>query len=158
MKLNVRLSSTLLASALVLSFTPCPAAAGLDKDKNPPDEHAISQLEQRAQQANPRDRCFLYAELVSAMTDMAGKQILDGETDRASATLKKIEHYAELIHLGLANDTKRLKNAQMLMHRTTYRLREYMHQASGEDQATLQATLKQLNQVQDELLTQVFSH
>jgi hypothetical protein len=58
--------------------------------------------------------------------------------------------------VGLGGDPKRIKNAQMLMHRTAYRLSEYIHQASTEDQATLQATLKQLNQVQDELLTQVF--
>ncbi|WP_263365676.1 hypothetical protein [Edaphobacter bradus] len=131
-------------------------AAGLDK--NLPAEQAILQLEQRAQQANPRDQCFLYTELVSAMTDVAGKQILDGDIDHASATLKKIEHYAQLIHLGLGNDTKKLKNAQMLMHRTTYRLNEFLHEASNEDQATLQATLKELNQVQDELLMQVFKH
>ena len=92
------------------------------------------------------------------MTEIAGKQMLNGEVDQASATLKKVEHYAELIHLGLARDTKRLKSAEMLMHHTTYKLSEYLHQASGEDQATLQATLKQLDHVQNELLTQVFNH
>lgn len=140
---------------LLLSSIPL-SAAGLDR--NIADEQAILQLEQRAEQANPRDRCFLYTELVSAMTDMAGKQMLDGDTDHATATLKKVEHYAQLIHLDLADNTKRLKNAQMLMHKTTYKLNEYMHAASSEDQATLQAALKQLNQIQDELLTQVFNH
>jgi hypothetical protein len=46
----------------------------------------------------------------------------------------------------------------MLMHRTTYRLNEYLHRASTEDQATLQATLKRLDQVQNDILTQVFNH
>ncbi|WP_260705807.1 hypothetical protein [Edaphobacter flagellatus] len=116
------------------------------------------QLEQRAEQANPREQCFLYTELVSAMTEIAGKQILDGDTDRASVTLKKVAKYAEMIHMNLARDTKRLKNAEMLMHHTTYRLNEYLHRASSEDRPTLQAALKQLNQVQNELLTQVFNH
>jgi hypothetical protein len=92
------------------------------------------------------------------MTEIAGRQMLNGDVDQASATLKKVEHYAELIHLGLARDTKRLKSAEMLMHHTTYKLSGYLHQASGEDQATLQATLKQLDHVQNELLTQVFNH
>ena len=92
------------------------------------------------------------------MTEIAGKQMVDGDTDQASATLKKIEYYAQLIHLGLARDTKRLKNAEMLMHHTTRRLGEYLRRASGEDKPTLQATLKQLNVVQDEILTQVFNH
>ncbi len=123
-----------------------------------PDEQTLSQLELRAQQANPREQCFLYTELVHTMTELAGKQMLDGDIDRASATLKRVEHYAQLIHLGLTNDTKRLKNAELLMHHTTHRLGDYLHAASSEDRATLETTLKQLNQVQDELLTQVFKH
>jgi hypothetical protein len=122
------------------------------------DEQALNQLEQRAQQANPREQCFLYTELVSAMTDLAGKEMLNGDPDRASAMFKKIQRYAELIQMNLARDTKRLKNAEMLMHRTTYRLNEYLHSASSEDRPTLQAALKQLNQVQSDLLTQVFNH
>jgi hypothetical protein len=132
-------------------------AAGIDKSLAL-DEQALNQLEQRAQQANPREQCFLYTELVSAMTDLAGKEMLNGDPDRASALLKKVAQYASLIHLNLGRDTKRLKNAEMLMHRTTYRLNEYLHSASSEDRPTLQATLKQLNQVQSELLTQVFNH
>jgi len=154
MKTNLRHSGMVLLVQLILF--PAATLEAATADKNLTDEQAITQLEQRAQQANPRDQCFLYTELVSAMTELAGKQMVDGDTDHASAMLKKISHYAELIHIGLSSDPKRVKNAQMLMHRTTYRLGEYIHQASSEDQATLQATLKQLNQVQDELLTQVF--
>lgn len=84
--------------------------------------------------------------------------MLNGDPDRASALLKRVSEYAQLIHMNLARDTKRLKNAEMLMHRTTYKLNEYLHNASSEDRPTLQATLKQLNQVQSELLTQVFNH
>ena len=145
---------------LVVLFSLCvplSSAAGIDKSLVL-DEQAINQLEQRAQQANPREQCFLYTELVSAMTDVAGKEMLNGDPDRASAMFKKIERYAELIQMNLARDTKRLKNAEMLMHRTTYRLNEYLHKASSEDRPTLQAALKQLNQVQSDLLTQVFNH
>jgi hypothetical protein len=123
-----------------------------------PDAQAVNQMETRAQQASPREQCFLYTELVHSMTELAGQQILDGDEEKASATLKRVEHYTHLIHLGLARDTKRLKNAQMLMHHTAYRLGEYLHVAPSEDRPVLVATLKQLDQAQDELLTQVFSH
>ena len=156
MKTNLRPFSTCLAVLLVLSpAAPLRAAA---VDKNTIDEQTINQLELRAQQANPRDQCFLYTELVSGMTDLAGKEMLNGDPDRATAMFKKIQHYAELIQLNLARDTKRLKNAEMLMHRTTYRLNEYLHSASSEDRPTLQATLNQLNKVQNDLLTQVLNH
>ena len=118
----------------------------------------MTELEIRAQQASPRDQCFLYTELVSGMTELAGKQMLEGDIEKASVTIKRIEHYSQLIHLGLARDTKRIKNAEMLMHHTTFRLNEILHKASSEDRVTLQSTLKQLNSIQDELLTQVFQH
>lgn len=148
----------LLPVCLALSLClPLPAVAGTDKSIAL-DDQALSQLELRAEQANPREQCFLYTELVAAMTEAAGKQMMDGDVDRASATLKKVARYANLIHMNLARDTKRLKNAEMLMHHTTYRLNEYLHRASSEDKPTLQATLKQLSDVQNEILTQVFNH
>jgi hypothetical protein len=149
--------SSLTALLLALFLTLCPFAyAGFNE--NLPDSQTLSQLEIRAQQANPRDQCFLYTELVHTMTELAAKQLLDGDADAASATLKKVEHYAQLIHLGLSNDTKRLKNAEMLMHHTAYRLGDLVRAASSEDRPVLTATLKHLDQVQTEILLQVFSH
>ena len=145
-----------LLLALLLSTSAPIRAAAINEVL--PDEQTLSQLELHAQQASPREQCFLYTELVHTVTEIAGKQILAGDTDHASASLKRIEHYSQLIHLGLANDTKRLKNAEMLMHHTTHRLADYMRAASSDDRDTLQATLKQLNLVQDELLAQVFKH
>jgi len=161
MKLRIPLGpAPLLLPALLLALflsTAVPVRAATINEVLP-DEQTLSQLELRAQQASPREQCFLYTELVHTVTEIAGKQILAGDADHASASLKRIEHYAQLIHLGLANDTKRLKNAEMLMHHTTHRLADYMRAASSDDRDTLQATLKQLNLVQDELLAQVFKH
>jgi hypothetical protein len=129
-------------------------ASGPD-DSNP---EVLAQLELRASQASPREQCFLYTEIVHGMTQRAGRQISDGDTDEAAATLKQINRYAHLIHLNLARDTKRLKNAEMLMHNTSYRLAQYLHLVSGDDKQTVQDTLKQLNQVNDEMLSQLFTH
>jgi hypothetical protein len=149
-------SAALLLLPLLLSASTYTCAAAANETL--PDAQALIQLELKAQQASPRDQCFLYTELVHVMTEMAGKQMLDGDIEQASATLKQVNVYAQLIHMDLASNTKRLKNAEQLMHHTTYRLSEYLHQASNEDRDTLKATLKQLDQVHDELLAQVFKH
>ena len=115
-------------------------------------------MELRAQQANPRDQCYLYAELAHTMTEVAVKQIANGDDDQAAATLKQISRYAHLIQLNLARNTKRLKNAEMLIDHTTVRLAQALHLTSDEDRTTAQATLKQLNLVQNQLLDQVFNH
>jgi len=153
-----RIHTPSLLVTLPLFLSLCTPAQGASFDENLPTAQAISQLELRAQQASPRDQCFLYAELVHTMTEIAGKQILQGDIDQASATLKKVEEYAALMHLGITNNSKRIKDAEQLMHHTTYRLGEYLRKASFEDRPTLQTALKQIDQIHDELLTQVFKH
>ena len=150
---------TLRFATLLLVLVFCSRAhAAASFDAVLPDEQTLVQLEQRAQLAQPREQCFLYTELVHVMTEIAGREMLAGNVEQASAMLKRVEHYAQLIHLGLANDTKRLKNAEQLMQHTTYRLNGLLRAASSDDRETLKSTLKQLDQIQDELLAQVFKH
>jgi hypothetical protein len=149
-------SATLLL-LLPLLFALCvPASASVDG--NLPDAQTLLQLEIHAQQASPRDQCYLYTELVHTMTELAGRQLRNGDFDQARMTLKKVNHYAQLIHLDAGSHSKRLKNAEMLLEQTTFRLGGYLRQASFEDRAPLQVTLKQLDQVHDELLAQIFTH
>ena len=155
MKSIFRHLAILLAPALLLTITP-PVCAAVDEPM--PDAQAIAQMELRAQQANPRDQCYLYTELVHTMTEVAVKQIANGDDDKATATLSQINRYAHLIEASLAKNTKRLKNAEILMDRTTAHLAEALHLTSGDDRTNVQATLKQLNGVQNQLLNQVFSH
>src|ERR1700679_76060 len=151
MNLRTRLPALLLLPLLLIFCAPVQASS----NEESMDAQALAQLELRAQQASPRDQCYLYTELIHTMTELAGRQMLNGDVDQAAATLKKVNHYAQLVHSSLAENTKRIKNAEMLMHTTTYRLSEYLHKASTEDQDTIKATLKQLNQVHEELLAEV---
>ncbi len=98
--LQFRYSSSSLAPAPHALRPPRSPAAST---KSFPTPRRSAQLELRAQQANPRDQCFLYTELVHTMTEIAGKQMLNGDTDQATATLKKVDHYAQLIHIDLAS-------------------------------------------------------
>lgn len=139
----------------LLLLTPAFAlASGIDA--KPVDSAVISALVAKANLAPPREQCFLYAEIVHDMTELAGNQLSAGED--ASATLQSVKDYTEKIHLGLANDTKRLKNAQLLMEHTAFRLNEYMHSAALDDRPTVEAALQHLNEVQSELMLQVFRH
>jgi hypothetical protein len=117
---------------------------------------ALATLQAKADQAQPRDRCFLYAELVNRMTDLAGRQLNSGDSGQASETLKLVQRYAEKIHVDVADDSKKLKDAELLMQRTSFRLKDILSDASYEDRQALEVTLKQLNQVQAQLMTQVF--
>ena len=58
--------------------------------------------------------------------------------------------------MGVVDDSRKLKNAETLIQRTVFRLKDILHEASYEDQPVLEATLKQLNQLQTRLMLQVF--
>jgi len=144
-----------VANAVVISILSltCVHASTSALDDSPA---AVAALQVKADQAQPRDRCFLYARLVSRMTDLAGHQLNSGDSERASETLKLVQQYAEKIHTGVAEDSKKLRDAELLMRRTSFRLQDLLSGASYEDRQTLEVTLKQLNEVQAQLMTQVF--
>jgi hypothetical protein len=146
-------ATTLVVSALTFSLS-CARAFAIDERINDP--QAMAALMAKADQAQPKEQCFLYAELVHQMTELAGQQYSSGDGDHASATLRLVQKYAEKIHMGVAEDGKKMKNAEQLMRHTSYRLTGILNAASYDDRQALQATLKQLEQVQTELMMQVF--
>jgi len=146
--------SAAVLSLLMIGFTTPTAIAAID-DKQP-DAQSIATLEARASLASPKDQCFLYAELVHEMIEFSSAQYAAGEVDKASQTLKRVNGFAQKIHIAIANDEKRLKNAQILLRHTAFRLTELLHSSSLEDRPLVQETLAQLNQVQTETMMQVF--
>jgi hypothetical protein len=141
----------------ILSLT-CAYASALGQDTSGQGDSptALAALHFKADQAQPKDRCFLYAELVSQMTDLAGKQFNSGDSGQASETLQLVQRYAEKIHMGITDDSKKLRDAELLMQHASFRLKGILSGASYEDRLALEVTLKQLNEVQAELMMQVF--
>jgi phosphomevalonate kinase len=92
------------------------------------------------------------------MTEIAGQELASGDIRHASETLKAVQSYSQKIHMGMAEDTRKLKNAEILMRHTAFRLKEILYNSSLDDRPTLESTLKQLDQVQTELMLQVFKH
>jgi hypothetical protein len=152
----MRFLSTAIAISsfsLICAFT---SALGQEVSSQGDSATALAALHAKADQAQPRDRCFLYAELVSQMTDLAGKQFNSGDSGQASQTLQLVRQYAEKIHAGVTDDSKKLRDAELLMRRASFRLKGVLSGASYEDRQALEVTLKQLNEVQSELMMQVF--
>jgi hypothetical protein len=60
------------------------------------------------------------------------------------------------MHLSVAENDKRLKNAEILMRHTAFRLNQMLHNSSSEDRPLVQETLAQVNQAESETMLQVF--
>jgi len=146
-----------MKSALVLIFLAMavPAFAGSLDDKIP-DQQTINALELRANQAQPREQCFLYAELVHEMIEYSVRQYAEGDSEKATGLLKRAQELLHKIHLTLSQDNKRLKNAQILLRHTAFRLTELLHSSDFQDRPLVQETLSEVNQAQNEAMLSVF--
>jgi hypothetical protein len=83
-------ASSIVLSALAFSLSCAPAFA-IDERIDP---QTMAALMVKAEQAQPKEQCFLYAELVHQMTELAGQQYSSGDGDRASETLRLVQKYA----------------------------------------------------------------
>jgi hypothetical protein len=143
---------TVLAAAVAFST---PLAWGFRAKDRVPDARHLAQLEAKAAAATPRDQPWLYAELVHSMTDIATQEFQAGQDQQASISLRLAQTYARRIRVSLLRNAHRLQRAEILVRHTAFRLHQLLLGASIRDQPTLVATIRQLNQVQAEMLNQV---
>jgi hypothetical protein len=149
------LSKLPLAVLALLAATTAPVcASGIDDRIF--DQQSIDALEVKASQAQPREQCFLYAEIVHEMTELSVRQYAAGDEEKAAGLLKQIQGLAHKIHLSMSDDNKRLKNAEILLRHTAFRLTEMLHSSSFEDRNLVQQTLAEVNQAQNEAMMGVF--
>ena len=125
-------------------------------DSIPPDQQAIDALEARGQQAQPKEQCFLYAELVHQMTELSIRQYAAGDVGKATGLLKHIQQIVQKIHLSLGDSDKRVKNTEILLDHTAFRLKEMLHASSFEDRSLVEQTLAQVTDAQNASMMQVF--
>jgi hypothetical protein len=56
----------------------------------------------------------------------------------------------------MAGNDKRLKNAEILLSNTAFRLKEMLHASDYDDRPLVEKTLSQVNDAQNEAMMQVF--
>jgi hypothetical protein len=142
-----------LAVAIFVSVSTVPLFAGID-DK-PVDMQSIQALEARANLAQPREQCFLYAEVVHQLTELSVRQYGSADATQTTDMLKHIQQMAQKIHLSMAENDKRLKGVELLLAHTAFRLNELLHGSSYEDRELVEKTLSDVNHAQNEALMQV---
>jgi hypothetical protein len=147
-----------IVAVLAAVLLPVSLAWAHGADDRVPDAREIADLQAKAAIASPSEQPWLYAQLVHSMTELATAQYQAGDRNLASESLKSAQGYAGKIQMNLLHDAKKLKNAEILIRHTGFRLRELLTGASLDDRPTLEATIAQLNDVQSQMMLQVFHH
>jgi len=148
----MRITPAVLILVTALSIPACAASF----DDKVPDQQSIDALELRASQAQPKEQYFLYAQLVHQMIELSAHQMATGDVDRATGLLKRAQELTHRIHMALAGNGRKLKDAQILLRHTAFRLNEMLHEGGFEDRPLVEETLAQLNAAQSEAMLQVF--
>ncbi len=143
------------AYLVLLSALSIPACATTFDDRIP-DQQSIDALELRATQAQPKEQCFLYAQLVHEMVEFSARRLAEGDTEKAVGLLKRAQEFTHRIHMAIAGNDKKLKDAQILLRHTAFRLTELLHAGTYDDRPLVEQTLAQLNKAQDETMLEVF--
>jgi hypothetical protein len=150
MNARVMLAVVVLQSAMTMPA----CAAGVENRL--PNQQSIDALALRARQAEPREQCFLYAQLMHQMTEFSLRQYAAGNFDKAADLLNQTRELAAKIHHAIAIDDKKLKNAEILLRRTSFRLNEFLHLSSVEDRPLIEQTLAEVNRAQTDTMMKVF--
>jgi hypothetical protein len=145
-----------VALLLAFSLTAIPVLAASSSDI-PAEQQAIEALEVKADQAQPREQCFIYAEILHRMTDLSVRQYAAGNAARALMLLKQIQQISHKIHLSVARNDKRLKHAEILLSSTAFHLTELLHSSDYEDRPLIRQTIADVNKAQDAAMLQVFN-
>lgn len=143
------------AAPLVLGLSLTPLCA-FCADTKSSDDLNFDAMEARATQAQPREQCFLYAQLVNQMTELSLRQFATGNIEKADGLLRRIQQLTQKIHVSVGTNDKRLKNAEILLSNTAFRLNEMLHASDFDDRSLVEKTLAQVNQAQNDAMLHVF--
>jgi hypothetical protein len=126
-------------------------------DETALDSLTLMQMEHRVDLADQREQCYLYAEVLHGLTELAARQIAASQFDDATATLRHMDQVANKLQAASGRDAKRLKSVEQLLEHTTHRFNDVVRAVSADDRANLQKTLQRLNTLHTEVLTKVFA-
>ncbi len=141
-----------------LMLTLCVPAASRAADITHLDMPGLQALAEKASHAAQRDRCYLYAELVRGSTELANSQLATGDREAAGRTLQLVEAYTGSLDAALAQDAKKLKDAEILLRESAFRLHAAMLAASIEDRPAMAAALTRIDAVETRVMGAVFAH
>lgn len=147
----------------LLSILCCCATVCFPADKNkvaltPEQQGAerIAELKQKLAHDSERETCFHSAELVHDLVEQFNLQLNAGELQPAQQTLNDIVVYADKAREASAKSHHKLKQAELMMHKSARRLEEIEKATAVENRPAVDAVVKKLDALDDYLLDRVF--
>ena len=117
---------------------------------------ALLMMENQADHAKPREQCYLYTELVNALTDMAARQVAAGDDENAGKTVGRIADVVAKLQRTVERDARKLKDSEKILSESARKLHDLSRIASGGERDEMRATLSKLDAAHNKVLNLVF--
>jgi hypothetical protein len=152
----MRISSVVSLAALPLALL-SPSALHA-ADSAPIDATTMQVLLIKAQHANLRDQCYLYARLVHDGTEVAAQDISSGDRAEAAHMLVAVAGYAASLNQAMMENTRKLKEAEILLRESAFYLHSAMLASALEDRPAMADALKSIDAAESKAMIAVFAH
>ena len=120
------------------------------------DEEMLSSLELRALQSLPQSQCYEYALLLHETVEFSARQYAAGNPEVASRVLQRSQDFTRRLDSLLKANPKKLKQAEILLRDSAYRLSDLLHGGGYDDRNLVEQTLAQVRQVRNKVLAELF--
>ncbi|MGA7221058.1 MAG: hypothetical protein WBX38_22275 [Candidatus Sulfotelmatobacter sp.] len=129
------------------------ACAAVARDRG---EASIDQLKARVTDAKVVHRPQLCIHIAERQLQAADKNYVAGDSERAKADLTDVVAFAGLARDYAIESHKHEKPSEITIRKMIRKLADLKHTVSQEDQAEMQKTIDQLEQIRDDLLKAMF--
>jgi len=153
---NPRLKSWLVGTLSVFALVLVPAAKANRPEAATLNDAVLVQMENEADHAKPREQCYLYTELVDALTETAAQQVAAGDDTEAGKTVTRLGGVIAKLQQAASRDAKKLKNAEKMLGESARKLKDLSRVANGGERDDMQAILVKLNAAHNKILSLVF--
>ncbi len=141
----------------VLAFALLTAAPLYAADYRPLDPVALQALTDKAEHAAQKEQVYLYAQLVRHHAEIAGSSLAAGDTQTGNHALSSLIAYAEALDSAFAHDAKKLKDAEILLRESAFRMKAAMLATAVEDRPAMAAALTKINAAEAKVMSAVFA-
>jgi hypothetical protein len=116
----------------------------------------VEELKQKLTHDSEREICVHSAQLVRDLVEQFNSEINAGQLQPAQQTLDEIGSYADKAREAGAKSHHKLKDAELLLHKSARRLSDIGQALSVEDRPAVMLIVKRIEAADDALLKEVF--
>jgi len=150
MRIRARIRLLLAAASLAAALLAVARPAAAVKDEN------LDQLIARADSARPEDRPALYLEIARRKAEAADKLYISGNAEAGKASLQDVLTFSRKATNSSIQTGKKLKNVEIGLRKMAEKFRDVKRTVVFEDQAPIQQTVDELEQMRTDLLSAMF--